>query len=218
MTPNDFKELWFRDKAYLMRQPSIDRIDSTKGYEKGNCRYIEFYENSTKETPAKPVAQFSKAGKLIRVWRSISQATKQFRTRNCIRRVLGNPKRSAHGFRWSFIARFPELPLTTNDTQFTIQTMNTKRLPLSLRYLKMNTALSTREIAKAVGVSHPTVYKWLRMEGKGPMFVVEARLEHLASATPPLSALYTDYSAFKSTGKHYTAPSIQKENTNGYND
>lgn len=45
MTLEDFKELWFRDKAYEFVRPSIDRIYSDVGYEKWNCRYIELKEN-----------------------------------------------------------------------------------------------------------------------------------------------------------------------------
>lgn len=41
MTKEDFKEIWFRDKAYEMEFPSIDRIDSKKGYIKCNCRFLE---------------------------------------------------------------------------------------------------------------------------------------------------------------------------------
>lgn len=41
----DFRDLWFRDKAYLLKKASIDRIDSKKGYIKENCRYIELSEN-----------------------------------------------------------------------------------------------------------------------------------------------------------------------------
>jgi hypothetical protein len=37
----DFKELWIRDKAHLLKSPSIDCIDSKKGYINGNCRFIE---------------------------------------------------------------------------------------------------------------------------------------------------------------------------------
>lgn len=46
MTQDDFKTLWFRDKAYEMKKPSIDRIDSNGNYEIGNCRYIEQAENA----------------------------------------------------------------------------------------------------------------------------------------------------------------------------
>ena len=45
LTLNDLEYLWFRDKAYLMKQPSIDRIDSSKNYTLKNCRYIELKEN-----------------------------------------------------------------------------------------------------------------------------------------------------------------------------
>lgn len=45
MTIQDFKFLWFRDKAYLMKKPSIDRIRSKENYELKNCRYIEWIDN-----------------------------------------------------------------------------------------------------------------------------------------------------------------------------
>lgn len=41
----DVKELWFRDKAYLLKKPSIDRIDGSIGYKKENCRFIEYERN-----------------------------------------------------------------------------------------------------------------------------------------------------------------------------
>lgn len=41
MKIKDFKFLWERDNASSMLEPSIDRIDNSKGYTIDNCRYIE---------------------------------------------------------------------------------------------------------------------------------------------------------------------------------
>ena len=43
--PVELKELWFRDKAYEMKKPSIDRIDRKKSYFFDNCQYIELSDN-----------------------------------------------------------------------------------------------------------------------------------------------------------------------------
>lgn len=49
ITENDLKFIWFRDRAYLMEKPSIDRIDSAGNYTLGNCRYIEHKENISRK-------------------------------------------------------------------------------------------------------------------------------------------------------------------------
>jgi hypothetical protein len=46
LTLQEVKFLWFRDKAYLLKRPSIDRENSDGHYEVSNCRFIEFKENS----------------------------------------------------------------------------------------------------------------------------------------------------------------------------
>lgn len=48
ITVDELKELWFRDKASLMKKPSIDRIDNDGHYAFDNCRYIEMSQNITK--------------------------------------------------------------------------------------------------------------------------------------------------------------------------
>lgn len=48
MEDDDFKYLWFRDKAWLLKNPSIDRIDSKGNYELSNCQFIENHDNVMK--------------------------------------------------------------------------------------------------------------------------------------------------------------------------
>ncbi len=42
---DDLKLLWFRDKAYNMLRPSIDRINTKGHYTLKNCRYLELSDN-----------------------------------------------------------------------------------------------------------------------------------------------------------------------------
>lgn len=48
ITSEELRFLWDRDKAILMKQPSIDRIDASKDYCLSNCKFIEMTDNRIK--------------------------------------------------------------------------------------------------------------------------------------------------------------------------
>jgi hypothetical protein len=50
LTLAEIESIWFRDKAFLLSQPSLDRIESSKNYAYDNCRFIELKENSGRAT------------------------------------------------------------------------------------------------------------------------------------------------------------------------
>jgi hypothetical protein len=76
ITLEELKTLWFRDKAYLMKQPSIDRICHNGNYTFENCRYIEFKENITQNIKKRIILQFDLNGIFIKEWESIAMASK----------------------------------------------------------------------------------------------------------------------------------------------
>lgn len=49
LTLADVKELWFRDEAWKLTKPSIDRIDNDGHYEFSNCRFIELNKNCNRQ-------------------------------------------------------------------------------------------------------------------------------------------------------------------------
>lgn len=48
LTATQIKKLWFRDKAYNLHRPSIDRKDNEGHYQYSNCQFIEFVDNCKK--------------------------------------------------------------------------------------------------------------------------------------------------------------------------
>jgi hypothetical protein len=45
ITVAELKKIWFRDKAYNLKEPSIDRKNNEGNYTYINCRYIELKDN-----------------------------------------------------------------------------------------------------------------------------------------------------------------------------
>jgi len=78
ITEEEVKFLWFRDKAWLLKKPSIDREDNDSNYCLNNCRFIELSENSVKRhidnSQYRSILQYDLKGNFIKKWRSIKEA------------------------------------------------------------------------------------------------------------------------------------------------
>lgn len=106
LTMEEIQELWFRDKAYNLKQPSIDRIRNHGNYEVSNCQFIEWKLNTDKRIPnaaKRVILQFSRQGKFIKEWLSISEArdTLGIALSNIVE-TARNRRKSAGGFNWRY--------------------------------------------------------------------------------------------------------------------
>lgn len=102
ITKDEIEELWFRDKAYLMKKPSIDRKKSNKDYIFDNCQFIELSENSRKDN-IKPILQYDLNNNFIRKWESQTEAAKALNvSRQNISKVALGKRNQTGGFIWKY--------------------------------------------------------------------------------------------------------------------
>lgn len=103
ITEYEVKILWERDKACMMKKPSIDRINNDGHYTFQNCRFIEQAENSVKDK-RKPILQFDLEGNFIKEWPSLTKASEKLNISiinicSCCR----GKQKSAGGFKWKYV-------------------------------------------------------------------------------------------------------------------
>ena len=67
LTLSDMKFMWERDKAYLLKCPSVDRIDDSRGYEVDNCRFIEAWINKGTRSEVSKQQLITKEGVMAEV-------------------------------------------------------------------------------------------------------------------------------------------------------
>ncbi len=102
ITEDELKELWFRDKAYEMEKPTIDRIDNNGHYTYDNCQFLE-NEDNVKKAHSKNIIQYDMNGEYIKEWISQSEASRQLNiSQGNIGSCCRGERLQAGGYKWSF--------------------------------------------------------------------------------------------------------------------
>jgi hypothetical protein len=102
ITKDEIKFLWFRDKAYLMEKPSIDRKDNNGNYTLDNCQFIELSENSRKDN-IRSILQYDLNGEFIKEWESQTEVSKILNIcRQNISKVASGKRKQTGGYIWKY--------------------------------------------------------------------------------------------------------------------
>lgn len=101
----DAKFLWFRDKAYNMKRPSLDRFVSTKNYTIDNCQFIEHNDNVIKRNKKQTISilMMSKSGVILKQFQSIMDAAREInRCSSSIQDALKGRSPRCAGYYWKY--------------------------------------------------------------------------------------------------------------------
>ena len=98
LNKEDVKFFWFRDKAYLMKKPSIDRENNKGNYTLKNSRFIEGNINYSKDKFIK-IAQYDLKDRLIKIWDSQKEVSEKLNIHQTyISKVINSKLKSTCGF------------------------------------------------------------------------------------------------------------------------
>lgn len=102
LTLEEIKELWFRDKAYEMEHPSIDRVNSNENYIFNNCQFLEKIKNTAKARN-KITLQFDLNGVFIKEWESTREIERELNFHHASISACCNGKsKFSHNFIWKY--------------------------------------------------------------------------------------------------------------------
>ena len=106
ITFEELERLWFRDKAYLLKRPSIDRKNSEENYTYNNCQFIELSINSAKrnmENMIRIILQYDLNNNFIKEYPSLTTASKYLNI-DCstITKCAKNKRKTAGGYIWKY--------------------------------------------------------------------------------------------------------------------
>jgi hypothetical protein len=108
ITEKELKELWFRDKGWLLKKSSINRKDNDGNYTFENCEFIEFGKNSAERntrTLKRIVLQFDKQDNFLREWSSVINASQKLNIKATNISAVSLKKygyKSAGGYIWRY--------------------------------------------------------------------------------------------------------------------
>ena len=107
ITPEQMNELWLRDKAHLMKKPSIDRIDNDGNYSFENCRFLEGSANTKRRkmdyTPMKiAILQYDINGNFIKRWPSASDVRRAIGLKSNNFNIAEKRGWKVKGYYWRF--------------------------------------------------------------------------------------------------------------------
>lgn len=111
ITTEELKTLWFRDKAYLMKKPSIDRKDSLKNYTLKNCRYVEFKKNCGRIRLTPELLRFrsENASKILKkMWKNLSYRKRMSRMSRILWQDPAYKKRQAKKIKSRMLASWKD--------------------------------------------------------------------------------------------------------------
>lgn len=152
ISKKEVQKLWFRDKAYLMKRPSIDRIDNDGNYTYDNCQFIELGENSRKanKNKGKKILQYDLDGNFIKEWSCARKIERELNFRHqSISQCCLKKKKTSRGFIWIYKNSQKVLKKLSNK-ELNFYLSNANSIPVC-QYNKNNKFIKEWENAKKAG-------------------------------------------------------------------